>query len=106
MLNGEVAGNEGYGIVEFLLRRQAVSAHAVAVPMATAPVLIFPAAHDIHLIGADIELGLPLIFRSEENTSALQSLMRTSYAVFCLITKLLHNTKYTHPYHVDYPKIT
>src|SRR3546814_3901017 len=57
MLNGEVAGNEGYGIVEFLLRRQAVSAHAVAVPMATALVLIFPAAHDIHLIGADIELG-------------------------------------------------
>src|SRR3546814_6441061 len=30
--------------------------------------------------------GLPLgrrIFRSEEHTSALQSLMRTSYAVFC-----------------------
>src|SRR3546814_1740595 len=28
-------------------------------------------------------------FRSEEHTSELQSLMRTSYAVFCLKTKLL-----------------
>src|SRR3546814_2669077 len=70
MLNGEVAGNEGYGIVEFLLRRQAVSAHAVAVPMATA---------------------LVLIFRSEEHTSELQSLMRISYAVFCLKKKKKKN---------------
>src|SRR3546814_3047016 len=29
-----------------------------------------------------------LIRRSEENTSDLQSLMRTAYAVFCLIKKL------------------
>src|SRR3546814_6672792 len=32
--------------------------------------------------------------RSEEHTSELQSLMRTSYAVFCLKTKQ-HNTKTT-----------
>src|SRR3546814_5245995 len=32
-------------------------------------------------------------FRSEEHTSELQSLMRTSYAVFCLKKK---NTKQTH----------
>src|SRR3546814_4096128 len=33
--------------------------------------------------------GLPVFFehRSEEHTSELQSLMRTSYAVFCLKTK-------------------
>src|SRR3546814_8799459 len=29
-------------------------------------------------------------FRSEEHTSELQSLMRISYAVFCLITKITH----------------
>src|SRR3546814_8061059 len=32
-------------------------------------------------------LGLALLVRSEEHTSELQSLMRTSYAVFCLKQK-------------------
>src|SRR3546814_10591381 len=32
-------------------------------------------------------------FRSEEHTSELQSLMRNSYAVFCLKTKNTKNTK-------------
>src|SRR3546814_8103782 len=32
-------------------------------------------------------------FRSEEHTSELQSLMRTSYAVFCLKKKTKYNTK-------------
>src|SRR3546814_8752991 len=31
--------------------------------------------------------------RSEEHTSELQSLMRNSYAVFCLKKKTTHNTK-------------
>src|SRR3546814_8105601 len=31
--------------------------------------------------------GMPAIFRSEEHTSELQSLMRISYAVFCLTKK-------------------
>src|SRR3546814_2747526 len=35
--------------------------------------------------------GLPEV-RSEEHTSELQSLMRISYAVFCLIKKKNHNT--------------
>src|SRR3546814_1532550 len=34
--------------------------------------------------------------RSEEHTSELQSLMRTSYAVFCLKKKNTINTKHTH----------
>src|SRR3546814_7344799 len=38
--------------------------------------------------------------RSEEHTSELQSLMRISYAVFCLKTK---QTKVTHPQHVRRP---
>src|SRR3546814_4776483 len=32
-----------------------------------------------------------LVFRSEEHTSELQSLMRTSYAVFCLKKQNPHN---------------
>src|SRR3546814_2153030 len=34
--------------------------------------------------------------RSEEHTSELQSLMRTSYAVFCLIKKKIHRPPETH----------
>src|SRR3546814_1149551 len=44
------------------------------------------------------KLGLPVVLRSEEHTSELQSLMRISYAVFCLkkntkksSTKTTHN---------------
>src|SRR3546814_9364646 len=33
------------------------------------------------------------VFRSEEHTSELQSLMRISYAVFCLTTKKKYNIK-------------
>src|SRR3546814_8204344 len=38
--------------------------------------------------------------RSEEHTSELQSLMRISYAVFCLKKK--NNNKYTHKIVIDY----
>src|SRR3546814_10312026 len=38
------------------------------------------------------------IFRSEEHTSELQSLMRISYAVFCLKKKKKQNTKHYHTY--------
>src|SRR3546814_8209979 len=47
--------------------------------------------------------------RSEEHTSELQSLMRISYAVFCLKKKNIHNT-YSHArnatncMHYTYPK--
>src|SRR3546814_5963332 len=36
-----------------------------------------------------------LLFRSEEHTSELQSLMRISYAVFCLKKKKNHNSEIT-----------
>src|SRR3546814_5564023 len=36
--------------------------------------------------------------RSEEHTSELQSLMRISYAVFCLKKKKDKKNKHTHPY--------
>src|SRR3546814_6514538 len=38
-------------------------------------------------IGEILNLGLLVIMRSEEHTSELQSLMRISYAVFCLTKK-------------------
>src|SRR3546814_4853555 len=37
--------------------------------------------------------------RSEEHTSELQSLMRISYAVFCLITNTQHVLRILHHYH-------
>src|SRR3546814_2021916 len=42
--------------------------------------IVLVAAHDAHVD----ELAGPQIGRSEEHTSELQSLMRISYAVFCL----------------------
>src|SRR3546814_9979302 len=39
------------------------------------------------LIGLVIQLAPIAVFRSEEHTSELQSLMRISYAVFCLTKK-------------------
>src|SRR3546814_10615548 len=57
---------------------------------------------DIRRVPPEIEAGAPggyyqipaLDGRSEEHTSELQSLMRTSYAVFCL-NKKTHNTHLT-----------
>src|SRR3546814_3653225 len=66
------------------------------------------AAVDVHLREVDVELALPceddrrerlvdlheidVVHRSEEHTSELQSLMRISYAVFCLKKKTTHHT--------------
>src|SRR3546814_3740529 len=49
---------------------------------------------DLHLagVGDAVELGLRLNKRSEEHTSELQSLMRISYAVFCLKKKKIIET--------------
>src|SRR3546814_3675831 len=48
-----------------------------------------PARRDDGLGAACFE---PFARRSEENTSELQSLMRISYAVFCLTTKILQQS--------------
>src|SRR3546814_5862465 len=46
--------------------------------------------------------------RSEEHTSELQSLMRISYAVFCLKKKThtIHNTRYLHPLNIIIQQVT
>src|SRR3546814_10911236 len=49
-----------------------------------AAVFLWRCCADIGLYG---RLRLVLVIRSEEHTSELQSLMRISYAVFCLIKK-------------------
>src|SRR3546814_4444894 len=50
----------------------------------------------LRLIGASGFTGLgwvlPIVMRSEEYTSQLQSLMRTAYAAFCLQNKPQHNS--------------
>src|SRR3546814_10280323 len=58
------------------------------------------------LVGHDLETALELdpsgtcdaasAFRSEEHTSELQSLMRTSYAVFCLKKKKKNTNSINH----------
>src|SRR3546814_7140107 len=44
------------------------------------------------MISYEVSIGFILIGRSEEHTSELQSLMRNSYAVFCLKTKTQRHT--------------
>src|SRR3546814_6036173 len=47
-----------------------------------------PTARDIVLVHYEGRLTDGTVFRSEEHTSELQSLMRISYAVFCLKTTI------------------
>src|SRR3546814_3258899 len=55
-------------------------------------------AAELGRVGSDVqsELSTTLSSRSEEHTSELQSLMRISYAVFCLKKKKKNNYKNTH----------
>src|SRR3546814_8490246 len=48
---------------------------------------------DLHAL--EVGRGLHLTLRSEEHTSELQSLMRISYAVFCLKKKIINNNQDT-----------
>src|SRR3546814_10631305 len=50
-------------------------------------------AADVY-VGSQIGWGLMFGTRSEEHTSELQSLMRISYAVFCLKKKKIHEKDY------------
>src|SRR3546814_1550652 len=53
-------------------------------------------AYDAPLADVGFLLGNALLVRSEEHTSELQSLMRISYAVFCLKKKKHHTTRILH----------
>src|SRR3546814_7844501 len=52
-------------------------------------------AHGLHSMQAFTETDLDSLDRSEEHTSELQSLMRISYAVFCLKKKNTEKTPKT-----------
>src|SRR3546814_9224842 len=52
--------------------------------------LLFQLLNEMDGLAADADIVFVLTTRSEEHTSELQSLMRISYAVFCL-TKQNHN---------------
>src|SRR3546814_7720196 len=54
---------------------------------------------------AKVVKGLNRLIRSEEHTSELQSLMRISYAVFCLKKKNQRKTHQLH-YHMTQPNET
>src|SRR3546814_13293483 len=60
-------------------------------PMPPAQAIEAPAAAPAHDRRGLLTAALRLAARSEEHTSALQSLMRISYAVFCLIKKIHNN---------------
>src|SRR3546814_2668179 len=47
---------------------------------------------DIRIARGDAQLSIMETKRSEEHTSELQSLMRISYAVFCLTKKTINQT--------------
>src|SRR3546814_5005790 len=57
-----------------------------------------PPAHPVVFTGSSsVRMWTSLAARSEEHTSELQSLMRISYAVFCLKKKsITHTTPTTH----------
>src|SRR3546814_5475617 len=61
----------------------------------------FEAIRSVDTDIAAIGYRLATANRSEEHTSELQSLMRISYAVFCLKKK---NNKQTHPQYIAYHK--
>src|SRR3546814_4179589 len=87
----EVGGAEAFGAIEDLVADGAAARQAfLGHHHARAPDLVFRhidvAAFLAEAVGHVylLEAGRDLAARSEEHTSELQSLMRISYAVFCL----------------------
>src|SRR3546814_5269941 len=77
-LGGTLSGEHGIGVAKRNFMARAFDAPTLAAMRAV------KAAFD------------PDGIRSEEHTSELQSLMRTSYAVFCLTKKKIKNSSSTH----------
>src|SRR3546814_4652209 len=70
-----------------------VSACVRARPCGHARIVVRPLGYYDEARPANIHIVLLVIVgRSEEHTSELQSLMRSSYAVFCLKQKIIENT--------------
>src|SRR3546814_3959010 len=78
----------GWGIGRHKLRSHLLLSVAVFVITVSSPAAAEPPAQ---LSAGDV-FGLIFGHRSEEHTSELQSLMRISYAVFCLKKKKQHHS--------------
>src|SRR3546814_7556461 len=88
--------------IEMIVRKETrehfrIAAIFVSTPRATQIALVFGlVAAGLRCIEhAGESLHAPTRGRSEEHTSELQSLMRISYAVFCLKKKKTHKIEYT-----------
>src|SRR3546814_8621569 len=79
---------EGIRIVRLVARREVVAVDAVGEPVGGGRHLVLPQRLQLGPGRAGAE-------RSEEHTSELQSLMRNSYAVFCLKKKKTKNKEHT-----------
>src|SRR3546814_9448164 len=75
------------------------SASAIACMSATSSLTRATAAGQTFIISPVAASGVFAIVRSEEHTSELQSLMRISYAVFCLKKKIKSNQYSYSNYH-------
>src|SRR3546814_10696907 len=73
-----------------------------SVPMLVLPTTVRPAQTSLPTVHERLRLPVGGLGRSEEHTSELQSLMRISYAVFCLKQK--KNKTHHHTQHQE-PKI-
>src|SRR3546814_6226867 len=61
--------------------------------------------HDIRSIAQQADRNRLLAGRSEEHTSELQSLMRISYAVFCLKNKKIERDKHITQFNTSSPQL-
>src|SRR3546814_8374475 len=82
----DLRADDAVPAVEFMLDAEHV--HRAALALRDAGLAPRQLGHD--------DLGIDTIGRSEEHTSELQSLMRTSYAVFCLKQTTIHVNDATH----------
>src|SRR3546814_1168302 len=71
----------------------------VSVPVGNTGIMLMLRVKDAPVnVARSLSVFLPLLMRSEEHTSELQSLMRTSYAVFCLKKTNIHTNPRAHLY--------
>src|SRR3546814_2613670 len=68
------------------------------------PLIVSDKDMDIRATLLGLGIGFPAEHRSEEHTSELQSLMRISYAVFCLKKKTNTQDTYYHTLYIQCPK--
>src|SRR3546814_7616931 len=83
----------GYPIVDMI--NQIYSNKADKLKGRQLPIMYSSREHSFFSISGNLATQCPQAVRSEEHTSELQSLMRNSYAVFCLKKK---NIYILHPY--------